>query len=125
MVTAAARFRGILLRMSVPPPLRVIDAAELFAVDVNRVLKSQAKPVTYSEQVKRAVGSIAANLVEGLNRGPGADRINRYRIAKSECEEVLSWLRDLYKLGEIAAKDFFRLSNRGIVISRMITALIG
>ena len=109
-----------------PPPgsLRVIDAAEQFAVEVDRMLKARPRSLTYAEQLKRSVGSIGANLVEGHGRGPGADRMNRYRLAKGECEEVLSWLRDSYKLGEISAKDFFRLSNRGIVISRMINKLM-
>jgi four helix bundle protein len=103
----------------------VLDAAEQFAVEVNRLIKSSAKPLTYSEQLKRAAGSIGANLAEGFGRGPGADRLNRYRIARGECEEALGWLRNSYKLREVCAKDFFPLSNRGIVISRMITGLIG
>ena len=48
--------------MSTPSPLRVIDAAEQFAVAVNQLLKSQAHPLTYAEQLKRAAGSIGANL---------------------------------------------------------------
>lgn len=111
--------------MLTPSPLRVIDAAEQFAVDVNQVLRRQPKALTYSEQLKRAAGSIGANLTEGFGRGPGADRLNRYRIARGECEEALSWLRGSYKMGEIRARDFYPLSNRGIVITRMITRLIG
>ena len=111
--------------MPTPPPLRVIDAAEQFAVDVNRLLKNSPTSVTYSEQLKRAAGSIGANLAEGWGRGPGADRLNRYRIARGECEEALGWLRDSYKLGEIRAQDFFPLSNKGIVMAKMITRLIG
>ncbi len=115
----------MLFPMPTPPPLRVIDAAEQFAVDVNRMLRRSPKPLTYAEQVRRPAGSIGANLAEGYGRGPGADRLNRYRIARGECEEALGWLRDSYKMSEIRAKDFFPLSNRGIVISRMITGLIG
>ena len=111
--------------MSTPSPLRVIDAAEQFAVQVNDLLKHGKRTLTYSEQLKRSAGSIGANLVEGHARGPGADRINRYRIAKGECEESLSWLRDSHGLREIRSKDFFRLSNRGIVIAKMIQKLIG
>ena len=109
-----------------PPPgtLRVIDAAEQLAVDINIMLKSRPRTLTYAEQLKRAVGSIGANLVEGYGRGPGADRMYKYRTAKSECEEALSWLRDSYRLGEIPSKDFFSFSNRGIVIARMISSLM-
>ena len=111
--------------MSTPPPLRVIDAAEQFAVDVNRVLKRQPKARTYADQLKRAAGAVGANLSEGFGRGPGADRMNRYRMARGECEEALTWLRDAHKMGEISARDFYPLSNRGIVISKMITRLTG
>ena len=109
-----------------PPPgsLRVIDAAEQLVVDVNRLLKSRRRALTYAEQLKRSVGSIGANLVEGYGRGPGADRTNRYRTAKAECEEALSWLRASYRLGEIQSQDFYTFSNRGIVISRMIGKLM-
>jgi four helix bundle protein len=111
-------------RMPSPGSLRVIDAAEDFAASVNRLLKSRAKPLTYADQLRRSAGSVGANLVEGYGRGSGSDRLNRYRTAKAECEEALSWLRGAYRLGEIPAKDFFTLSNRGIVIARMISALI-
>ena len=102
----------------------MIDAAEQLAIDINRMLKSQPRRLTYAEQLKRAVGSIGANLVEGYGRGPGADRLYKYRTAKSECEETLSWLRDSYRLGELPSKDFFTFSNRGIVIARMINKLM-
>jgi hypothetical protein len=36
----------------------------------------------------------------------------------------LGWLRKSRSLAEIAPKDFHRLSNRGIVIVRMINALM-
>ena len=110
--------------MPSPGSLRVIDAAEDFAVAINRLLKNRTKPVTYADQLRRSVGSVGANLVEGYGRGPGPDRLNRYRTAKAECEETLSWLRSAHRLGEIAGKDFYALSNRGIVIARMISALI-
>ena len=124
MVTTVWRITVILPGMPPPGSLRVIDAAEDFAVTVNRLLKSRFRPVTYADQLRRSAGSVGANLVEGYGRGPGADRLNRYRTAKAECEETLSWLRGAYRLGEIPAKDFYALSNRGIVIARMISALI-
>ena len=121
---AIAKRRSHSSRMPPPGSLRVIDAAEQLAVDVNRMLKNRPRSLTYAEQLERAVGSIGANLVEGYGRGPGADRMNRYRTAKAECEETLSWLRGSYRLGEIPAKDFFSLTNRGIVITRMISSLM-
>ena len=103
--------------------LRVIDAAEDYAVDVNRLFGWRAGRKTYSEQARRAAGSISSNLIEGYGRGPGADRMRVYRIARSECEETLGWIRKTYRLGELTRADYHRLSNRGITIVRMINGL--
>src|SRR5262249_14625564 len=52
---------------AIPPrgTLRVIDAAEDFAVDVNRCFGLQF----YSEQARRAAGSVCSNLIEGSPGG--------------------------------------------------------
>jgi four helix bundle protein len=103
--------------------LRVIDGAEDFTVDVNRCFGPLARPKTYSDQVRRAVGSVSANLIEGYSRGPGADRLNRYKIARASCEETLGWIRKSYRMGELGTPDYFRLTNRGVTIVRMINGL--
>ena len=103
--------------------LRVIDAAEDYAVEINQCFGLSARRMTYSDQVRRAAGSISSNLIEGYSRGPGPDRLNRYRVARSETEEVLGWLRKSRRIGQLTSRDFNRLSNRGITISRMINGL--
>lgn len=103
--------------------LRVIDAAEDFAVDVNLCFGALRKPWLHRDQVRRAAGSVCANLIEGFGRGPGADRMRLYRIARASCEEVLSWLRQAHRASLLGSRDFFRLSNRGVVIIRMIQRL--
>ena len=103
--------------------LRVIDAAEDFTVDVNRSFGPVKGQKTYSDQIRRAVGSVSANLIEGYSRGPGPDRLRLYRISRAECEETLGWIRKAYRMGELGSRDFFRLSNRGVAIVRMINAL--
>jgi four helix bundle protein len=104
--------------------LRAIDAAEEFAVNVTQWLAATAKACAHADQLRRAADSVSSNLIEGYGRGPGADRLRLYRISKAECEEALGWLRKSQGLREIAPKDFHRLSNRGIVIVRMINALM-
>jgi four helix bundle protein len=104
--------------------LRTIDAAEDFAVAVSQWLRSSAWPCAHADQLRRAADSVSANLIDGYGRGPGADRLRLYRISKAECEEALGWLRKSRSLDEIGPKDFHRLSNRGIVIVRMINALM-
>jgi four helix bundle protein len=104
--------------------LRTIDAAEDFAVAVSQWLRSSNRSCAHADQLRRAADSVSANLIDGYGRGPGADRLRLYRIGKAECEEALGWLRKSRSLAEIAPKDFHRLSNRGIVIVRMINALM-
>ena len=104
--------------------LKAIDAAEDFGVEVTQWLAVRGRRCAHADQLRRSAGSVSSNLIEGYGRGPGADRNRVYRIAKSECEEALGWLRKSEKLKEIAPKDFHRLSNRGIVIVRMINALM-
>ncbi len=104
--------------------LRVIDAAEDFAADLSQWLALRSRSVFDADQMRRAAGSVSANLIEGYGRGQGADRMRLYRFAKSSCEETLGWLRKSRRRGEIEPKDFHSLSNRGIVIVRMINALM-
>ena len=104
--------------------LRVIDAAEDWAVDVTRWLRAASRTCTHADQLRRASDSVSANLIEGYGRGKGPDRNRLYRIGQASCEEALGWLRKSRQLTEIAPKDFHYLSNRGVVIVRMINALL-
>jgi len=109
--------------MPKPGTLRVIDAAEDFAVDVNECFNASGCSKRHAEQVRRAAASVCANLIEGYGRGPGPDRIRLYRIARAECEEALGWLRLSRRASELPSRDFLRLSNRGVAISKMIVRL--
>src|SRR5262249_5149389 len=100
--------------------LRVIDAAEDFAVDVNRGFSRQQ---VYAGQVRTAVGAVYSNLIEGFARGPGRDRMRVYRVARSECEEALGWIRLSYRIEQLPAREFHRLTNRGVAIVWMIRGL--
>ena len=102
--------------------LKVIDAAEDFAVEVNLVF-SRGRRKTFASQICNSAGSISGNLIEGYDRGRGADRMRLYRYAKSSCEESLGWLRKSFRLAEIDRRDYYRLRNRGIAIARMIQRL--
>ena len=104
--------------------LRVIDAAEEFVLIVNNELGATMRAWPYADQLRRAAGSIFANLIEGYGRGQGADRVRLYRIAKASCEEVLGWLRQARDAGVLEERAYFRLYNRGIVIVRMINQLM-
>jgi len=109
---------------AVPPrdTLRVIDAAEEFVVQVNR--SRPGRNWVYSGQLRKSVGSVYANLVDGYGRGPGADRNRLYVVARAECEETLGWIRQARNANKVAGQEFFKLLNRGVVIVRMINNLI-
>jgi len=109
--------------MPAPGTLRVIDAAEDFAVDLKQCFTGRGRSKRHADQVCRAAASVCANLIEGYGRGPGPDRIRLYRIARASCEEALGWIRLSYRASELPPRDFFRLSNRGIAISKMIVHL--
>jgi len=91
---------------------------------VNNELAVAAKSWPYTDQLRRAAGSVFANLIEGYGRGQGADRVRLYRIAKASCEEVLGWLRQARDAGVLEERAYFRLYNRAIVIVRMINQLM-
>jgi four helix bundle protein len=103
--------------------LRVIDAAEDFAVDVHRSFSGPGRSKFFADQARRAAASVYSNLVEGFGRGPGADRMRVYRTARSECEEALGWIRLSYRIDQLASHDFHRLTNRGVAIIWMIRGL--
>ena len=103
--------------------LKVIDAAEDFAVDVVTCFNRSRRPKTFAGQTCDSAGSVSANLIEGYDRGPGPDRMRLYRYARSSCEEALGWLHKAYRLAEIGKRDYYRLRNRGITIVRMIRRL--
>jgi four helix bundle protein len=113
------------LPSGMPPrgTLKVIDAAEDFAVEVTKAFRRSKGQKTFAEQTCDAAASVAANLNEGYDRGRGPDRLRYYGYARSSCEEALVWLRDAYALAEIGKRDYYRLSNRGITIVRMIRRL--
>jgi four helix bundle protein len=103
--------------------LRVIDAAEDFAIDVHRCFSGRRRRKSYAEQASRAAASVYANLVEGFGRGPGPDRMRLYRYARSSCEEALGWIRLSHRIDELASRNFYRLTNRGVAIIWMIRGL--
>ena len=104
--------------------LRVIDAAEEFSTQVQHLLKLHKGHISNAGQLSRAASGVSGNLSEGFGRGPGAEREHSFRIARGECEEALTRLRDAHHGREISSKDFYPLSNRGVVIIRMINALL-
>jgi four helix bundle protein len=104
--------------------LRVLDAAREVVADVKRWLKSTPRSYADAAQLREAVGSIPANIREAYGREPGPDRNKFLRYARSSAEETDEWLHGAYKEGLLSEAAYWRLHNRLVTISRMLTALM-
>ena len=106
--------------------LRVWEVSHSVTLDVYRVTKQFPKDELYglTSQIRRASGSIAANIAEGCGRASAADFARFLQIAMgsaSELEYHLILARDLQLL---TTTDFDRLTTGTIETKRMLTALI-
>ena len=78
-------------------PLWTVEAYRLglFAVDLSwhdvTALVRDARTRSLSDQLYRAVGSIAANISEGYSRGTGKDRARFYEYALGSARESRGW----------------------------------
>src|SRR5579871_2803722 len=104
--------------------LHVLDAATAFAVAVGDLIEHTRPPLIDVAQLRSAVNSIGANIAEGYGRGPGPDRVRFFRIARGSAEEAIQHLRLNHRSGRIERATFFRLMNRGMVVVKMLDALI-
>ena len=72
----------------------VQEAADLVADEVNRVIDSRPrKRLLHVAQLRKSANSVSANIAEGLGRGEGAARNDKYRTARGEAKETISHLR--------------------------------
>src|SRR5438552_1785515 len=96
--------------MPTPFGLRVLDAARAAVDDVNRLLRDRAIP--NSHQIRDAVESITANIVEGYGRDEGRDRNQFLRYARGSAEETNERLRANFASGRLGEKDYWRNHHR-------------
>lgn len=58
--------------------------------DAGKLLKDQ-RSRSLSNQLYRAIGSIAANIAEGYSRGSGRDRVRFYEYSLGSAREARTW----------------------------------
>ena len=106
--------------------LDVLDAAELVADEVNQLIDDapHRRRLIHGAQLRESAGSIGANISEGYGRGPGAERNRSLRVARGEAEETIRHLRANLKSRRITERTFWRLTNRLITISKMLTSMM-
>jgi four helix bundle protein len=67
-----------------------VFAGDLAWMDVTK-LASDRRTLSLSDQLFRAVGSVAANIAEGYSRGTGKDQARFYEYALGSAREARGW----------------------------------
>jgi four helix bundle protein len=104
----------------------VQEAADLVADEVNRVIDSEPKKrLLHVAQLRKSANSVSANIAEGLGRGEGAARNDKYRTARGEAKETISHLRSNFAARRIRSSVYWRLRNRSMTVIKMLDSLLG
>jgi four helix bundle protein len=104
--------------------LAVLDAADVVADEINRLIDSSPRRLIHVHQLRKAAQSIGANISEGFGRGPGPERDHKLRVSRGEAEETIRHLRANYASNRITRTDYWRLRNRLVAIIRMLSSLL-
>jgi four helix bundle protein len=104
--------------------LAVLDAADVVADEINRLIDSGARRLLHVQQLRKASQSIGANISEGFGRGPGPERDHKLRVSRGEAEETIRHLRANYATNRITRSDYWRLRNRLVASIRMLSSLL-
>ena len=107
-------------------PLRVIDAARQFGQLVAELAQRlpQRAPSGLRGQLSQAALAISGLLSEGFGRRTNGEKIHYSRMANGSLEESQDGLKKCVNLQLIDKKEFFRLWNFSIAISRMVLSLV-
>ncbi|MBU0766953.1 four helix bundle protein [Patescibacteria group bacterium] len=77
-----------------------------------------------TSQIRRASVSILANIAEGFSRRSGADKANRYTIARGECSEVHALLLLCKELEYITSKQTTTAIDLANTTGKLLSGLI-
>ena len=98
----------------------------MVADEVNRLLDSRPKTRLLNvAQLRRSANSVCGNIAEGLGRGEGAARNDKYRTARAEAKETISHLRSNFVGERIGRSVYWRLRNRSMTVIKMLDSLLG
>jgi four helix bundle protein len=104
--------------------LAVLDAAEQVVVEVVRLTTPRSSRLLFKAQLLRSAQSISANIGEAFGRGTKADRNRSLAIARAEAEETIRHLRANHLAKRIEDRTYWRLHNRLVAITRMLSSLM-
>lgn len=104
--------------------LRVLDAARSVVDDVNALIDRRGDSLLYAVQLRRAAGSVTANIREAYGRRRGAERNQFFRFARGSAEETDEHLRSNFARGRIPAGHYWYLHHRLVVVIKMLNRLM-
>ena len=107
-------------------PLRVLDAARKFGLLVTEMTQRLPRraPSRLRGQLSEAAQAVSGLLAEGFGRRTNGEKIRYSLMANGSLEESQDYLRKCVNLHLIDRKEFFRLWNLSVAVSRMILSLV-
>ena len=93
-------------------------------INTYKYLSEIKKEYVLSKQLLRSGTAIGALQSEGSFAESKADFIHKYGIAKKECNELIYWLKLLFRTNYINQKEFDSLTNDAIELMKILTASI-
>jgi len=106
--------------------LNVFRESYVLALDVSKVTKRFPGPEQFelARQLRRAVRSIPANIVEGWAKRASSAEFKRYlQIAIGSCDECKLWLEMARDEGFLSSADCDGFANRFNLVGAMLTSL--
>ena len=92
-------------------------------INLTKVLKSDRKEFTLSEQILRSGTSIGANVAEAECAVSRKDFLSKMHIAFKECSETLYWLDLLYETDYVLKAEYDSLSADCIELKKILSAI--
>ena len=106
--------------------LKVWQEGHRLVILVYRFTKQFPKEELYSivDQMKRAVASITANIVEGFGRKSYREKIQFYYMAKGSLLELKNFLLIAKDVGYLKEKDFNVLMDQANLVDQLLQGFI-
>ncbi len=103
--------------------LDVLNAADLVADEIHRLIESATPRLLHARQLSDSSQAISANISEAFGRGKDGGRNQSLRVARGGTEETIRHLRTNYQSKRIPGNAFWTPRNRLVTISKMIASI--